>query len=261
MGTAYLPAYLDNASFHLERFVPRLEARELSWRDLQEMTTAYRQRGVCSLLLWGTPEQFHINMMQSAAAFLHFLQGCPDDQKVTSQAKPFFDALCGGFFDAAAAIGQESRSTWNEGTEYEEDFVYSYLLMQLLFLPRSEALCRTLLERLGELQTAVDAARVEICRSMLAKDGPAFNNALAAILESRRERVAAMIERGTLSEELASWLLPFASEGLALLRIAENLGIPTDDHYLSVPEHVRSRSPFRFDAESWRGLDYKPARK
>src|SRR5262249_22298031 len=148
-----------------------------------------------------------------------------DQQKVSSQAKPFFDALDGGYLGAARLIARRSRGSWNREMEYEEDFLYAFLLMQLLFLPDSMDHCRELLEQLEAAATPTDAPRVEVCRSLLERDAKKFTSATAALLELRRERVTAMIERGALSDELASWLRPFSNEGLALIRIAELLGL------------------------------------
>jgi len=53
MSEVHLADYIDNAEFQLERLVPRLRAAELSWAEIQTMTFAYRQRGVCTLLLTG----------------------------------------------------------------------------------------------------------------------------------------------------------------------------------------------------------------
>ncbi len=56
---------------------------------------------------------------------------CPDEEKITSEVKPSFDALGGGYFDAAQAIAARSRATWHQGREYEEDFLYAHFLLQL----------------------------------------------------------------------------------------------------------------------------------
>jgi len=252
MPSVYLDAYIDNATYHLERFVPHLAARSLRWRDAQAMAAQYRQRGACALLLYGTPDRFYVNMMQSAGAFLFFLRGFPDEQKITSQAKPFFDALGGGYVDAARAIAESSRGTWNRDLEYEEEFLYVLLLMRLLFLPDSAAECAELLGRLEAKSTPGDATRLQVCRSLVDRDSEEFNGALAALLDERQDRVAGLIQRGAVSEEMASWLRHFAIEGLALVRLAERLGIVTEPNYLHIPDQVRPPSPYPFNPDAWR---------
>ena len=254
MSSVYLDAYIDNSTFQLERYVPKLEARTLSWREIQGMTTQYRQRGVCSLLLFGTPDRFFINMMQSAGAFLAFLKDCPDDQKVTSQAKPFFDALGAGYASAAREIAANSRDDWNRDLEYEEEFLYAYFLMRMLFLPGSSEECADLVERLAAKSTPADAARLQVCRGLQEHDSGEFNAGVVTVLEERNQRVTGLIQRGTVSAEMASWLRHFANEGLALVRLAEMLGLETEPNYLHVPEQLRPATPYTFDPHAWRSV-------
>ena len=258
MATVYLPDYIDNAEFHLERLIPRLASGSLGWREIQEMTARFRQRGICSLLLYGSAGPFFVNLMQSAGAFLYFLERAADEEKVTSQAKPFYDAVGGGYIDAARAIAGRSRVVWNEGYEYEEDFLYAYLLMRMLFLPESLRECEALLQALDAKAAPVDAPRVDVCRSLLARDNERFAQGVAALIDARQEKVEGMLTRGTLPEEVATCFRPFDSDALAVIRIAEMLGIPTATHYKYVPEEVRPLSPFPFDGDAWRDLAYSP---
>ena len=130
--------------------------------------------------------------------------------------------------------------------------------MQILFEPSSTSRCRELLAQLEIVHTPSEASRLALCRSLLARDGAAFDAALAAVLEERRDSVAEMTERGSLPEELAAWMRPFAGEGLAVIRLAEKLGMTTGPQYLHVPELLRPVSPYRFDPDAWRVLDYSP---
>ena len=256
MGSVYLADYVDNATFCIERGVPRLADGTAHWREVQELCTWYRQRGVCSLLLSGSTSDFYVNMMQSAAAFLHVLAVGPEKDKITSQVKPFFDALCGGYLDAARQIGHLSRKTWNSSMEYEEDFLYALFLMTLLCDPNgSEA--AALLERMETAAQGTERTRIEVCHALVERRHEDFEEALSATLSARVDLVEAMIQRGTLSDELAAWLRHFASEGFALVRIAESLGLPLDGHYLHIPAAVRTPSPYPFDPASWRQVEYR----
>lgn len=256
MSSAYLSSYIDNASFYLERFIPRARAHSLNWRQMQDMSTSYRQRAVCSVLLTGLPDQFHINMMQSAGAFLLFLEHFPNEQKITSQAKPFFDALCGGYLDAARAIAKLSRDTWHEGYEYQEDFLYAWFLMQLVLGQQSTKDLELLVDRLDVTQAGAEPEKVAMSRALLARDSSSFNATLAAMLTKRRDTIEVMIERGSLKEEFWSWLRYFSGEGLALVRIAEHLGIATEQNYLHIPELLRTPAAWTFDPHAWHVIDY-----
>ncbi len=256
MSSPHLPSSIDNAVFHLERFIPRLIARDLDWGEIQHMTTAFRQRAVCSVLLKGTADDFHLGMMQSAGAFLYFLAACPEERKITSQGRPFLDALDGGYFDAAASIARHSRATWNAGREYEEDFLYVHFLMAIT--TGQDSPDSAVLARLEALEPGTDPERAALCRSLVVKDSAAFAAALASNLLNRRDKVEAMIKRGALPDELSAWMRYFAGEGLALVRLAEQRGMNTEPQYLHIPAAVRPVSPWKFDPDAWRTLDYQP---
>jgi hypothetical protein len=195
-------------------------------------------------------------MMQSAGAFLHFLAACPEEQKITSQGRPFLDALDGGYFDAAVSIARQSRTTWNPGHEYEEDFLYVHQLMLIAMEEASED--GAALARLEALEPGTDPERVDLCRSLIVKDSAAFAGALTANLYNRRDKVEAMIKRGALPDELSAWMRYFAGEGLALVRLAERRGMQTESQYLHIPAVARPLPPWKFDPDAWRTLNYQP---
>lgn len=257
MSSVYLGEYVDNATYHLEHAVPRLAEDKTSWREMQELCTWYRQRAVCSLLLTGVARDFYVNMMQSAAAFIHFLSRCPEDQKVTSQAKPFFDALCAGHIHAARQIGALSRTTWHQGMEYEEDFLYIATLMALIADPPG-ASSAELIERLEVAAQGTEPFRVEVCRALIQREAEAFEAALEDNLASRVEGIEGLVASGSLPDEFAAWLRHFSSEGFALVRIAEAIGLPAAGPYLHVPQITRAKSPLRFDPTAWQQIHYRP---
>ena len=165
MASIYLDDFIANSDFYLKRFIPRLINFRLDWKGIQEMTTAFRQRGVCSLLLYGVAKDFFINMMQSAGAFLHYLQRCSEEDKITSHCKPFFDAIGGGYWDCASAIARNSRMTWNQGYEYEEDFLYVKFLMSYFFLAADRSEIELIIQRFDDVQGGAEEERSEDLRS------------------------------------------------------------------------------------------------
>ncbi|MDZ7591861.1 MAG: hypothetical protein U5L05_14535 [Rubrivivax sp.] len=251
MSAVHLPVYIENASYRIERLVPELASGRADWRQVQSLCTWFRQRGVCSLLLDADPHALYRNLMQSAAAFLHHLSACDEDGKVTSQAKPLFDALGGGYLDAARSIARASRRAWNRNKEYEDDFLYIYLLNGLLIDPEAADLAPTL-ARLEVAAKGKEPTRLALCQALLARDVQAFDDALAQNLAERVDIIEGMVERGTLSAELATWMRHFAGEGFALVRLAEALGMQLPTQYLHVPSAARPLSPLAFDPGCWR---------
>ncbi len=256
MSSIYLEDYMKNAEFYLERFVPALKNGKLDWKGIQEMTTAFRQRGVCSLFLCGEPTGFFVNAMQSGGAFLHFLKRCDNDGKITSQAKPFFDAVGGGYSDCAKSIAENSRMSWAQGFEYEEDFLYVKFLMKHFFMDADENECRSSIDEFDRAQNGAEPERLAICQAFLSGDAQLFEDSLARILEKRQDKVEGMVERGALPEEVWSWLRYFSSEGLALIGLAGKKGFSPGPAFLHVPDVARADPPFSFDPDAWQHIDY-----
>jgi hypothetical protein len=251
MSSAYLPQYVANAELYLDRMVPSLSGRRLGWEGVQELCTAYRQRAACWLLLRGTARPFQMDLMRSSGAFLHHLKEAGDDQKVTSHAKPFFDALGAGCWDCAAEIARHSRMRWSPDAEYEEDFLYVSLLMKRFFLGADLQACEAILERIEEVIEGGSRLRLDLCRALLARDTAKVDEGVRALLDERSATVEGMIARGTLPEELWSWLRYFASEGLAILRLAAREGISLRGPYPGVPEVARTAPDLAFAPDAW----------
>lgn len=255
MSSAYLSAYIDNANFALHRYIPALQNHALEWTGIQQMCVSFRQRGVCSLLHQGVAEPYHRNMMQSSGAFLYYLAYAPEEQKVTSHAKPFLDAIGSCFWDCAKGIAERSRNTWNEDDEYEEDFLYFRFVMEYFFLGAERAVLEQRIVRQEEvLQEGGSKLRLNICKAFFERDNKLFEETLRDLLDERAATVEDMVAKEELPEEAWSWLRYFAGEGLALVRLAERIGFTTKPVYLHIPAIVRTMPNYPFDPNAWRIL-------
>lgn len=261
MSGLFLSVAIRNAEFMLPRGLRMLAQGPVARiDDVHQVCTYYRQLGVATLFQTGDADRHHVAAMQSASLYLFELLRQPDAAKVTSFAKPLFDAIGAGYWEAARWIAEASRPTWNPEREYEDDFLYVWFLCKhaLLDAPREET--EGLLERYETvLEGAVDV-RLDLCRALLDADEVTFDAELRALLERRREEVEALAERGALGNDAATWIRHFALEGLALLAIAERQGLKTGSRYLHCPDVARRPSPFVFDLNAWMRVDYRPHR-
>jgi hypothetical protein len=256
MGSAYLPDFIANADDDLEILIPAGARGELDFKGLHKLCDRFRQRGVCTFLLTGDAQPFFVNAMQSASAYMTCLPSIDDAQKVTSLAKPFYDAIGGGLWDCATFIARSSRMTWNKAREYEDDFLFVRFLMRHFFLNASDSESRATIAAHEKAAEGEDQSHRDVCIAFLDKDGPLFDAALNRLLRARSERVEAMVERDAIPEESWSWLRYFSSEGLALLKLAERSGLPVGKDYLHVSEALRKVPTLAFDPDAWRRLKY-----
>lgn len=248
---------IENASFALQPLVTDLIAGKLpKAREIHALCTYFRMRGVCRMLTEGTVDGLHLNQMQDAGAYLHWLRSADDKDKVTSWAQPFFAAVAAGFWDAAAAIAQVSRLSCNRRLEHEDDFLFIAFLMQRYFIGGSAEMQRQMLDDYERVLEGAADPRLSVCRALYGRDGQAFEEALIELLEARRARIAAQLREGKLTEAHAEWALPFAPEGLALLRFGEKEGLSAAPVFMSIPAIARPESRRPWLSSAWTVLDY-----
>lgn len=255
MSSPYLADYIENAKDDLEVYLPAALRGELDFKGLLQMCFRFRQRGVCSFLLDGDPRPLFTNLMQSAGVCMAVLPTLDDAQKVTSHTKPFYDAIAGGFWDAAAHIARASRSTWNRSKEYEDDFLFVWFLMQHFFLGAPEADCRAIVAAHEAAAEGEDQAHRDVCLALLEKDAPRFDAALRKLVDERAATVEGLVEREAMPEEAWSWLRYFSLEGLALVKLADRAALPIARSYLHISEALRPNPTFPFDPNAWRRID------
>lgn len=257
MGSNHLGDFIENAEDLARDLIPELQAGKLDRKGISALCFSFRQHGVCTLLQNNAPDVLYLRAMQSAGAYLSFLGFANDDQKVTSEARPFLDAVGCGYWDAATEIARASRRTWNEGCEYEEDFLFVLFLMEHFFLGAPVDRSRAIIDEHERVTEGEDRAHREVCTALLERDSALFHSSLTDLLAERKERVEAMVRRDAMPEEHWSWLRYFSLEGWALLKLAERQGMQTALNYLHVPRAIRKPSPLVFDSDAWRSFAHR----
>lgn len=252
MYSQYLPVFKENAEDDIAELLPKVAQRKLRRRDLLFFCQTHRIAGIASLFLEGDAESFLQHLHQSGRAFLEFLTHEPDEQKVTSQAAPFFDAIAALDLVCARDIAQHARSTWNPQEEYEDDFLYVYFLMTQFFLNGTPAEGQTLLDRYDALLAGNDDPRVQLCKAFFTNDAPGFEVAIRAFLEHEKERYRKLIRGEVIAQESVATEAKLNVEGLALLRLAQQRGFPTQKNYLFIPSVVRKAPTKQYDPNAWK---------
>lgn len=261
MSGIYLPSAISNAEFNLPRGIKAMLRGPLAPPSLiHDICTYFRQRGVARMLIEGVPDGYHVNTMQSAAAFLFELRRTAEPEKVTSFMRPIFDAVSSGYWDVALAICGASRRTWNSDQEYEDDFLYALGWIQLLEGAAQAELDATI-AAYGRVLDGKPDLRFDLLRALAARDAAEFDVSLRAFLDKRKREADEMAAANQIPVDTAAWVQNFALEGVALLKLAERLGIATGKDYLHCPEIVRPDSPFVFDPNAWRSAAFSPMRR
>lgn len=254
MKAQYLPVYVGNAlNENLEWFAV-LSTGKVGRKRILAFCRNLRIAGIGELLMTGLPEEFHVRLHQSGRAYVAWLRNAAEDERRTGQSPPFFDAIAVGDLDAAARIARLSKRTWTQGVEYEEDFLFVEFLMQRFFLGAPAEACALLLRRYEEALRGAEDARLELCGALHAADAEGFDRALRRYLSERDDHYEELARRGGLAPEVLATEGKLCVEGVALVRLAEGLGLETEEDYVHVPSVTREKVSRVFTEDSWKDL-------
>ncbi|MEO0559116.1 MAG: hypothetical protein AAF170_13140 [Bacteroidota bacterium] len=205
---------------------------------LNDICRHYRHIGVAYLLLDGNLDAYAHSLIDSGITRRTLLRrGVPEAPEHAFRASflaPFHDAVAVGQLELATEIGRLSPPEWYPDFEYEEDFLYAQLLFGLVD-PQQAGDLSTLVDRHEEALRGVDDPRNAVCRALIDRDAQAFIDAFEAFIEM----VAAEIATARTESYQFYDFQEVSVEGLALLRMADLAGLPTEREYRHCPAWAR----------------------
>jgi hypothetical protein len=252
MRSNYVPLAIKNAGVALEVIVPEVISQPPVLTHYMQVARLYRRVATGILLASGHPRDFYANLFNSSRAFLHFLNRATDEQKVTSKAEAFFDAVACRDEYGARAMATLSRHSINRGKEYEEDFIYVSLLMRRFYLDASAADLQSML-REWEMYAADNLdLRLDVCRALIDGDGVAFHEAVATAVDAKIEEWERLRETEMLHPDEASTTCRVSTEVLAWVEFADRVGLKIEPEYRLAPSLARHFDLAAFpDEDAW----------
>ncbi|MFL5354793.1 Imm49 family immunity protein [Archangium sp.] len=224
--------------------LPGLKAGQGRARLLHQISSHERMLAIALLLAEADTEGFFRHLAMSGEAHKQLLLEVRDVGQVvrfaaSGNVHPFCDALVAGHEPLAREIANLSPGQWMPGEEYEEDFVYGRFLHFLLLDGfRVSARQEALLARMAELDEEPDA-RQRLCRALFERDASAFETSLADASRAHEQHCEELeARRFSPSAEGQTERYVFI-EGLALLRMAEAVGIRTEPEHRLMPSLAR----------------------
>jgi len=206
----------------------------------------YRSLAICKLLADADTDAFYHNLIRSGQIRFYYLSRChrenrvQDSLLVASLIASFFDAVTANQFRLAIEMSRLSSRQWSPDDEYEDDFCYARFLYQYVApeLDRDDDL-EGILSRFQLALEGKQNARWNVCKSLLAVDQAMFNEAYQQLIDERTEQIEEE-EDSALGEEMTFLTEKHIFvEGLAILKIAERVGLQTEAEYLYCPAIAR----------------------
>lgn len=221
----------------------------------------YRLLAICAMLEDADVDGFAALLAKSGFARLEFLNRAAPGQRIPekfvcgSKNLGFSSALAAGDLGTAVAIARLSPRGHFEGVEYEDDFLFFHFLHSMVSDPKDEDTLRRILARWEEVLDGGPSSSRAVCEALLGGDGKDFDAAFEGFVGGRKKDLEIWKESLTYDAGLDATEGKIFVEGLAVLRLAEIKGVPTQREYDLVPDLARVPvgTPLP-PADSWRSL-------
>jgi hypothetical protein len=237
---------IEDIKYELSVITERHPLHELA-PVYERVANGFEALGICNLLLYGNPERFHENLIRSGHARLAFLRDCERNgetashQLAISRWPSLLDVIVADDTALAREIVGRSPSEWIPDGEYEDDFCFVAILHRLVAGagPEDHAALRPLLERFRGVVGEEPTPQYEICVALVEEDHALFAEAFERRL-GEREAWVERVRGGPTADEAVVWTQSqIFIEGLAVLKVAEAAGFPTDRDYKFCPRLAR----------------------
>ncbi len=251
--TTPVPLVIKNAGIAIEDGLAAVVRRQVRQPQVDAYCGMYRRSGISKLLLTGRPQLLFDDLARSARVLVHFLDGASEAAKVTSASHPFLDAVACGDDAAARDIARLSRTTPNPEDEYEDDFLWFRFLMDRFALGAAATTLDALLARWSTLAADGDDPRLAFCRAIVAKDPHLLDDAIDGLAAARQAELREARDAGALPPDEAASTAKVWVDLVALLHLAESIGLPTAGCVPMAPPLARRRELARLPpADAWR---------
>ncbi|MEY4766821.1 MAG: hypothetical protein RI907_3494 [Pseudomonadota bacterium] len=231
--------------------------------EIEEASQWLIALGICNLLIYADVDRFYENLVRAGHTRRHFLllcrqQGLTDHPHLAiSRWDAFLAVVAAGDFPLARDLAVGSTDQWVKTGEYEDDFCYRLFLHDLIAPPDAvrQARLPATLQRWGQWLGGQACPRLAVCEALLARDAAAFTQAFDDRLAQRQAEVQKQAKMVMAADDTFEPMARVFIEGLALLRIASRLGLPTRVDYPLCPAVARGRASLPFPDDIFPVLD------
>ncbi|NRF66445.1 immunity 49 family protein [Aquincola sp. S2] len=243
-----LADYLEIVAYDIGFWLTAFQNPSYPTADLGEacidVCAKLRAAAIIALLSRTSYDTFAHNLIRSGRCRVSYLQrvrqtGQPDHHQASARIDAFLDAVAAGDFALARDIASLSPRDWRPGHEYEDDWCHAQIAHALLAPLQDVGRIQSLFQRWEQVLDGQPEARVPVLRALADRDAAAFDAAFEALLDQRTAQIDAERARARIEEPALIAGRQIFVEGLAMLRIAVQLGLPTQREYRYCPSVAR----------------------
>ena len=217
----------------------------------EELYVFYRTAGIAALLLDLDIDRFYHMLIRSGLIRVFLLQKSTQEDKKLSRfckltkVNGFFDSVAANRFDVAEKITVLSPQKWIERYEYEDDYCY-ILFLHNMIRGGEKSLKEKIIYRFEKILEGESSPKYDVCYALFKQDNQYFDDAFSDLIDLWTDEIEFQKKSISRNEVEFAAARHIYIEGLALLRIAEMVGIETQDEYQYCPKEARlpMRTPF-----------------
>lgn len=242
-------------SYEAAFFMQAMEDPSLPLDDMGELSLTIGQKlrslAIIALVSKGDRTLFGQNLIRSGRVRVAYLRRLHredienDHHSASGRIDGLMDALAASDLELGREIVGASRTSWLQGSEYEDDFCYAQLIHRLLSQEKEdEAVTNAIVEQFEKVLDGRPSARLDVCRALRNREQAAFDEAFDDLVHEREGKIADDKARFQLEEPEAMSQRLIYVEGLAVLSLATLQGLKTEADYLFCPLIARLTEPF-----------------
>ena len=215
-----------------------------------EVSYKLRTLAVLALLGKASTDGFVHSCTRAARARRLYLRRLADanidraHHRVSGRYEPLLDAIAASDMTLVGEIERLSPADFRPPDEYEDDYCYAQLLQRLCRDRVPEADLELLLERFDRYLDGDINPRLPVCRALVERNEDRFAEAFDELLATFGKTIQRNVDRGQLEDVHVLAQRQVSIEGLAILRLADRRGIPTEREYLYCPSLARRPASF-----------------
>lgn len=252
MTTEFYDAYIENAEGYIRSYINEAKKGIISLKNTEMMQKAFHQLSVCTLFLEADEDVYYKSMNQNISAMMAFLEQSKEADLCLSKLDIVFDIIASGYWQTLGKFQSIAPQKHNTDCEYEEDFLYRKLLVDVALEDVNIDDFSAEIDRFKDLAVGLEDTRADVLFSLAQKNVEAFLLSLSDFIDERQESIEKRISKGALEEEEWCATRYFTHEGLAFIRIAEHKGMCLgDENFLHIPQELIDADIPVYDADAW----------
>lgn len=265
MSLTALSQAREDARFRIFNYVTELSADEGDDQDsrgLFAISWEHRQLAICRLLQDGDSAAFQLGLRRSGLTWLHLLtrmaqgmQAAPS-LRLGSTWDCVASAIAAGDLKLAQQIADRFPGEPDLDREYLDDYMPLAMMSRLVRAPDDRASIEALGQRWEQAEDGSSTNDIPLWMALADRDIPAFQEAFSAVIERRRDQMVAYRKSPGGLPTTAATEGAIYIDGLAILQLAQSLGMNITTTFGLCPKVARVSSVHtELPNNSWMAFD------